>query len=114
MEVGDHFNETDEDVIREVTEIRVEDGITPCTKIGSDSEDTEEECDLSHVEGCVNSRKKCKTEGFADYDVYDIYKMNLKELKQALKLAKQSTTGPKVLLCDHMIHALQPNQSSVT
>ena len=55
-------------------------------KIGSDSEDTEEECDLSHVEGCVNSRKKYKAEGFADYDVYDIYKMNLKELQQDLNV----------------------------
>ena len=105
VKVGDVFNETDDDECMCVVSVDAE-GDPPtaqCVKVTKepveDGGETETmEYALPYVITCVNSRKEWNRAGYGEYDVRDVYKMSMKQLKHALTCAKQSTKGAKVEL----------------
>ena len=103
LEVGDTFNETDDDVLFEVTSIRKESNPPVVLCVPIDGEATEEEYDVDYVQNAVMARKKYVSEGYSKYGAREIYKMCMKELKNALVLAKQNVGGSKSVLRDKMM-----------
>ena len=108
LKVGDIFNESDEDDMIQVTEIRDKQDppVVLCSTMhdNSDSEETEQEYDVGYVSGAVDLRQKYESYGFAALDVQGIYRLSKKDLIHALSLAKQSTFGlDKMQLRDRMI-----------
>ena len=109
VEVGDIFNETSEDEMWQVNEIRAnhDPPTAMCSKIqdgSEESEDTEEEYDLPYVTRCVDLRKHYEREGFASLDAKGIYKLSKNDLLHAMALAKQTTAGlTKTQLRDRML-----------
>ena len=85
VKIGDVFNETDEDDLQRVVEIhpKRDPPIAICCsmKREDESESTEEEYALEYVGKCVKARQQYVQEGFADYDVYKIKKMQKKRTK---------------------------------
>ena len=112
IEIGDVFNETDDDYETCKRIVSFNDKRDPPTviccsiKVEDESEDTEEEYDLTYVDKCVQARKGFMQNGYHEYDVKDIYKMQKHELIEALVLAKQSTTGLKQDLRDRLMFYL--------
>ena len=99
VEVGDVFNETDEDVDQRVTSVHAKSDppTAMCCSIKAEdqSEETEQEYDLEYVDKCVQARKEFRQHGYHDLDVKGIYKMKKEALMEALMLAKQSPQGLK-------------------
>ena len=96
VQTGDVFNETDEDSTWIVgdTFFDKEPPIAMCRHINLDGGDDEEDrFDLRYVDRCVRLRQSFVEEGFADMDVYAIYKLTKKQLRRGLFLAKQNTDG---------------------
>ena len=95
--VGDIFNETDDDQVQQVMEIRNTEQTVLCRsqKKGDESSETEQEYDMEYVKQCVMTRKQWMAKGYDHLDVYAIYRMTKKTLISVLKLAKQSTKGNK-------------------
>ena len=112
IQVGDCFNETDEDEKIQVTQIRsTNDPPTVLCSVvrdtyNSDSEETETEYDMAYVTKAVNMMRKFVEEGFDQYSVRDVYKLSVKKLRYALELAKQNTTGFKKTLRDRLMFYL--------
>ena len=97
MEVGDVFNETDEDDRIQVTSIREEDEhphvLCSAIRDEEESSDTEQDYDVDYVQRAVNMRKAYEREGFHELGAKEIYRLTMHTLKYALDLAKQSTKG---------------------
>lgn len=84
LQTGDVFNETDDDTAWIVGELIPNESppIAVCRHINMDprGEDEEDRFDLRYVDECVRHRRMFVEEGFADLDVYSIYKLSKKEL----------------------------------
>ena len=105
VKVGDVFNETDDDEEFRVTSIdaKADPPTVLCVRNtkkddGDESQDTEQEYALSYVESCVKLRREWQKANYSSYDVRDVYKMNVEQLRHALTCAKQCTKGNKVTL----------------
>ena len=94
MKKGDFFNETDGDEMWVITEIFSERKPPVCVcatmKKEGEDEETEEEWAMEYVRKCVAQRKRFMDKGYHTLDVYEIYKLSVDELKQALAFAKQT------------------------
>ena len=89
IEVGDVFNETDDDERRQVTATRdqADPPIALCVRVvdsDESSEDTAEEYSLQYVVQAVDARKKYCAAGYDKFDAKRIHLMKVKELRFAL------------------------------
>ena len=114
LKVGDIFNESDEDDMIQVTEIRDKQDppVVLCSTMhdNSDSEETEQEYDVGYVSGAVDLRQKYESYGFAALDVQGIYRLSKKDLIHALSLAKQNTLRPNQLGSHVSVHKNMKNR----
>ena len=103
--VGDIFNETDDDAVQQITEIRNTNQTVMCRpqKEEDESTETETEYDIEYVKKCVKTRKQWIAKGYDHLDVYAIYRMDKKTLISVLELVKQSTKGNMEELRDRLI-----------
>lgn len=96
LRTGDVFNETDEDTTWIVGELIPNESIpiAVCRHINMDprGEDEEDRFDMRYVDKCVRYRRMFVEEGFADLDVYGIYKLSHEQLLRGLFLAKQNAS----------------------
>ena len=96
---GDVFNETDDDVVQRVLSVHPDRNppVVMCRTIKreSESEETDEEYALEYVDQCVEKRKEFVKRGYDQLNVYEVYKMSVKELQNVLRLGKQNATGTK-------------------
>ena len=98
VNVGELFNETDSDSDYRVRSINIDANppIARCVKVAKepvgddDSDETEQEYSLPYVVTCVNSRREWNKSGYGDYDVRDVFKMTVKQLKHALTCTRQN------------------------
>ena len=120
---GAVFNETDDESNYLVIEVHGDrdPAVALCRHLKVEGEETETEAEwaLDYVERAVVSRNMFVSEGFADMDVYQIYKLRKSKLITALKYAKQSTKGTKKellyrLLCYRNIHEIPSDVESCT
>ena len=99
VEVGDVFNETDDDKMQLVVEVHGDRDppVALCRSMKREEEETEteEEYALDYVRKCVKFRKEFIKKDYDKKDVRAIYLMSTKELRQALKLGNQSIAGGK-------------------
>ena len=98
VNVGDIFNETDDDKTQRVIEVHAERDppIALCCSVKeeNESDETEQEYALEYVEKCVKKRREFRSKGFNNSTVYDVYQMKKSELVVALQLTnQQATTG---------------------
>ena len=111
LKPGDNFNETDDDVLQEVVTVHPKSNppIARCRSIKSDNEssETEQEYDLQYVSMCVSKRKEFVKKGYSVLDAKALYKLNAKQLQDALFLAKQKCTGTKTELRQRLCSYLQ-------
>ena len=111
MKPGDNFNETDDDVLQEVVTVHPKSNppIARCRSIKSDNEssETEQEYDLQYVSMCVSKLKEFVKKGYSVLDAKALYKLNAKQLQDALFLAKQKCTGTKTELRQRLCSYLQ-------
>ena len=84
IEVGDVFNETDDDKDQRILKINSEKdpptAICRSIKRDSESDETEEEYHMDYVRDHVSSRKQYEDAGYNEIDVYDIYRMKKKTI----------------------------------
>ena len=84
LRTGDVFNETDEDTTWIVGDLIPNENIpiAVCRHINMDprGEDEEDRFDMRYVDQCVRHRRMFVEEGFADLDVYGIYKLSHEQL----------------------------------
>ena len=106
VKVGDTFNETDEEELHRVVEIKPDSdppvAICRTVKADNESDSTDMEYALAYVEDCVAKLKEFHDKGLDTVDVYDIYQMSRSELIASLKLVKQNTKGSKTQLRDRL------------
>ena len=107
VNVGDIFNETDDDKTQRVIEVHAERDppIALCCSVKeeNESDETEQEYALEYVEKCVKKRREFRSKGLNNSTVYDVYQMKKSELVVALQLTNQQATGSRQQLRDRLL-----------